>query len=227
MTVHPELHVREAAALLCKHRLVRVPVVDASERLTGIISRADLVRAVAGGPTEQPLVFPQPPHLDGTTAIGTIMMRDVPAVRADASLRAVVDAVVSTRLNRAVVTDQEDRVLGIVTDAELIDRLTPALHPGVLASVLHRIPLIHRTPEEEAAWRHATGNRAGVLMLRDIVVAREQEAIREVLARVYQTQRQVVPIVNDTERLVGIVDRLDLLSVLVGRSGGQEDAGNP
>jgi CBS domain-containing protein len=216
VTVHPELDVRHAAELMCRRVLVRVPVVDAEGRLAGIVSRADLLRAVAGGPSERRLEFPQPAHTDGTTPISAIMTHDVPAIRVDTTLRQVVDAVVSTQLNRAVVVDAEERVIGIVTDAELIDRLTPALHPGRLKTLMHHLPFVRATPQQEEAWHHATGNRARDFLIRDIVVACEEEPIREVLARVIEKVRQIVPIVADDQRLVGVVDRIDLLGVLTG-----------
>ncbi len=47
VTVRPESSLRDAAALLDKRRIKRLPVVDETGRLLGIISRADIVKAVA------------------------------------------------------------------------------------------------------------------------------------------------------------------------------------
>jgi CBS domain-containing protein len=46
VTVHPDINVTEIAQLLAKHRIKRVPVVQ-DGRVVGIVSRADLVRALA------------------------------------------------------------------------------------------------------------------------------------------------------------------------------------
>jgi CBS domain-containing membrane protein len=46
ITVHPDADVREAAAILDKRRIKRLPVVDEGGRLLGIISRADIVKAM-------------------------------------------------------------------------------------------------------------------------------------------------------------------------------------
>jgi len=48
VTVRPDVDLREAAAVLDKKRIKRLPVVDEEGRLVGIISRADIVRAMAG-----------------------------------------------------------------------------------------------------------------------------------------------------------------------------------
>jgi len=47
VVVHPEADLKEAAALLDKRKIKRLPVVDETGRLCGIISRADIVKAMA------------------------------------------------------------------------------------------------------------------------------------------------------------------------------------
>ena len=47
ITVHPDADVREAAAILDKRKIKRLPVVDKEGCLLGIISRADIVKAMA------------------------------------------------------------------------------------------------------------------------------------------------------------------------------------
>ena len=49
VVVHPEADLKEAAALLDKRKIKRLPVVDETGRLCGIISRADIVKAMAEG----------------------------------------------------------------------------------------------------------------------------------------------------------------------------------
>ncbi|MBI4894590.1 MAG: CBS domain-containing protein [Candidatus Aenigmarchaeota archaeon] len=46
VTVGPDATLIEVAELLDKHRIDRLPVVDAKEKLLGIISRTDLLRAL-------------------------------------------------------------------------------------------------------------------------------------------------------------------------------------
>lgn len=46
LTIGPEEDIRNAAALLDKHRIKRLPVVDGNGKLIGIVSRADIVRTI-------------------------------------------------------------------------------------------------------------------------------------------------------------------------------------
>jgi len=47
VVVHPEADLKEAATILDKRKIKRLPVVDEAGRLLGIISRADIVKAMA------------------------------------------------------------------------------------------------------------------------------------------------------------------------------------
>jgi CBS-domain-containing membrane protein len=215
VTVRPDLDVRHAAEVMLRRKLKRLPVVDAAGRLVGIVSRVDLLHTVARGAEGERAEEYHPPHVTGAAPVRSIMTTTVPAIPADATLPQVVNAVASTRLNQAVVVDERRHVLGIVTDAELIERLTPQARPGVLSVLMHRIPFVHGSAAAEEALRHATGKYARDLMQTDIVVAHEDEPVRDVLAAMLAGGRKVVPIVDEHDELTGLVDRADLLRVLV------------
>ena len=80
--------------------------------------------------------------------IGEVMRTDLPVIRHNARLPDVLDAVVSTRLNRALVVDDEWRVVGSVSDAELLRRLSPEDHPSIVRILMSRLPFIHLSQEE-------------------------------------------------------------------------------
>jgi len=46
LTITPDADIREAAGILDQKRIKRLPVVDKEQRLLGIVSRADIVRAI-------------------------------------------------------------------------------------------------------------------------------------------------------------------------------------
>jgi CBS domain-containing protein len=58
VTVHPDINVAEIARLLAAHRIKRVPVVQ-DGRVVGIVSRADLLRALAELPDAQQSASPK------------------------------------------------------------------------------------------------------------------------------------------------------------------------
>jgi CBS-domain-containing membrane protein len=58
ITVRPATPLNEVAALLDRHRIKRLPVLD-GDRLAGIVSRADLVRQLASAPVRPPARTPR------------------------------------------------------------------------------------------------------------------------------------------------------------------------
>jgi CBS domain-containing protein len=144
--------------------------------------------------------------------------------------------VVSTRLNRCIVVDRERRVKGKVTDAEVLERVTPALRPSALRSLIHRLPFVHPTPDEARAEQHATARTAADLMIETAIV-REDAPLREAIASVLEGRHKIAAVVDAEQRLVGCLDRADLLRGLLSRSlrglmrdqaaGGDEAVGIP
>lgn len=185
-----------ATRLMSDARLKRLPVVDADGNLVGIVSRADILHAVAEAfPRE---AAEQPDHPGARTA-AELMRTDAPTVAVDAPLDAVVDAVASTRLNRAVVLDADGRVVGVVTDADVLRSAEPAARTGVVGALMR------------VGGGMAGKATAGDLMRRDIPTVPGTASLAEA-ARVMVTEgRKILPVVGADGRLVGVLDRADLL----------------
>jgi CBS domain-containing protein len=217
VTINGSASLSDAAEVMSRHRLKRLPVVDDVGKLVGVVSRIDLLRAAAGGfdhgEAEARVV-----GLAGDTTLAAVMRTDVTAVLPDTPLPEVFQAVVSTRLNRALVVDEQRKVLGIVTDAELLDRLTPSLRPGVLRALMNRLPF-GRPRSDEPADQHASARTAADLMLTGVPQAHQDTLVRDAIAAMLQAQGQgshkLLAITDGDERLVGVVDRADLLHGLV------------
>jgi CBS domain-containing protein len=212
-TVRQEADVRHAAELMRDRNLRRLPVVDAGGRLVGLLSRVDLLRAVAPVPAATATEEPHPEHIDASAPVSTIMSTSIPTVGADAPLSEVVNVVLGNRMRRAVVVDHRGHVLGIIRDLELTDRLTPEHPEGFMQAIIHRLPFAHGDGVEKQ--HPPAGNRARDLMLTDIAVARQDEPVGKVLSRMMEKGRTIAPVVNDADELVGVVYRPDVLDALV------------
>jgi len=111
--------------------------------------------------------------------------------------------------------DAERRVVGIVTDEELLDRVTPTLRTGALKSLMHRLPLSNVGKAEREAEQHARAKKAADLMLTEVAVAREDQLLRDAIAPMMKAPHKLVAIVDEEGRLVGALDRADILRGLV------------
>jgi CBS domain-containing protein len=218
VTVRARTDLRSAAHLMVSRRMKRLPVVDGSGRVIGIVSRVDILRTVedqfpagAGRPAAE--------NGDETLAVpllvGAAMSRNVPTVDAGATLPEVLDAVVSTRLNRAVVVDSEQRPLGVISDAQLMQRIDPLQQPGVVQVLMSRLPFVRLSPEQREFLRGQTGTRAGDLMIAPAMTVRESTTMIDAIGRMIQHSYKILSVVDDDGRLAGMIDRADLLRAIV------------
>ncbi len=216
VTVNAKTTLREVAEIMVHRHLKRLPVVDDHDVLVGMISRLDLLRTAAQA-FEPKEAAPRAPMLSGDVPLSRVMRRDVPTVHPETPLSEVMQAVISTRLNRAIVVDGAHRVVGVVTDEELLDRVTPSLRPSAIRSLMHRLPFMHPNPEELRAEQHATARTAAGLMSTDVATARQGAPLREAIATMLRGTHKLVAVVDGDSRLVGVVDRADILRGLVQR----------
>jgi CBS domain-containing protein len=209
-TIPPEATLSEAAHLMVVRSVKRLPVVDPSGLLLGMVSRADLLRTAVEG-------YPRPaeegPMRTGKT-VGEIMRADIPMIRPEAPLPEVIDAVVSTPLSRAFVVDDAGHLLGVVSDAELTRRLSPKDRPSAMRILMGRLPFGSLPPEERRLLERAAGTTAGDLMVAGTPVISAETPVSEAIRAAISERRRLLAVVDPSGRLLGAVHRSDLLRIL-------------
>jgi len=202
VTTPPTATLAEVTRLLSERHQKRLPVVEPDGRLVGIISRADVLRAVAEA-------FPG--HARATAAplpsihvARDVMRTDAPVVAVGAELPEVVDAVCSTRLNRAIVVDEAKLVVGVLSDAAVLQALGSA-GGGVVGALMRGVGI-----------SNAPKVAARDLMVTPTYALGPDAPLSEVARVMTQHHRKIVPIVDAAGRLLGIIDRADLLNATHG-----------
>lgn len=204
VTVREDEDVAHAVQKLLAHGLKRLPVVDAGGRLAGVVSRVDILRAAAGsgdGQQEQGLA-PRP----GRT-LGEIMSRSVPTVHVNDDLADVLQAILGTDLRRVIVLDEQGLPLGIITDGDLVARVSPAARRSVLQSLAARL-LGADVRRGEAAARD--------LMSEHVLTAPADLPLVDAIALMMQHGRKQLVVVDEQGRPIGIADRQMLLAASAG-----------
>ncbi len=215
VTVEPDMLLADAARLMLVKRLKRLPVVDADNKLLGMLSRFDVLKTVTIESEHLPASLEtRRRSLGAPQHIGEVMNRDVPIVRPETRLPEVVDAVMSTRLHRALVVDEGRRPVGGIVDTDLMQRVTPAAHPSLFETLMHRVRPTH--PDEQTVWQQRTAQTAAEVMrpLDRLVVVMADADIADVIDQALEKQVKVVVVVDEDGRVIGMADRADLLGAL-------------
>lgn len=135
VTARPETPLREAWALMRKHRIKALPVIDRSQYLLGILTVADFMKQidleVHDGIAWRLRSLVRPRRNEDARQVGQIMTR---TVRVSSSDRLLIDLVpvFSENGHRHIpIIDERQRLVGIITQSDLIAALYRAVrgHP--------------------------------------------------------------------------------------------------
>ena len=130
-----------------------------------------------------------------------VMTTHVIAVRKNATFKDMAARLREHRVSAFPVLDDDDRVIGVVSEADLLTK--EALERGgKVTSILH-----HR---EQAK---AAGLTAADLMTAPAVTVGPKDFVSQAARLMYSRRVKRLPVVDDDGRLAGIVSRADVLSV--------------
>jgi len=135
-----------------------------------------------------------------------VMTTEVVAVRRDASFKEMAARLREYRVSAFPVIDDNRRVIGVVSEADLLAKEALAgEHPGIPAAVTG---ILHHKD-----YQKAQGLTAGDLMTHPAVTVRPDDSVEHAARLMYTLQVKRLPVVDAGGYLVGIVSRADLLTV--------------
>jgi len=121
----------EAWALLQRHRIKALPVVDRVQRIVGIVTRADFMRAAEDQQREglagrlQALLRPSPTtHSSKPEVVGQIMSRQVRVASAERAIAELVPLFSDTGHHHIPIVGEQARLVGILTQSDLVKALS-------------------------------------------------------------------------------------------------------
>jgi CBS domain-containing protein len=204
----------EVAHLMTRRQLKRLPVLNGNRELVGVISRSDILRCIASEAHMQidtPLLTAVDSHADASHVRGW-MRTNVATVHPDDPFAPVLQRMASDPLRRVVVVDEERRVVGIIIDADLLDRISSSTDNEAKTAVQRW--LTGDTSVDVSARAEITANDLMSPVVYTVFDdARPIELIQDMIER--RVKRLVV--VDRENHLMGIVDREDILRSIVSR----------
>jgi CBS-domain-containing membrane protein len=138
--------------------------------------------------------------------IKDVMTDQVVAVRREASFKEMAARLREFRVSAFPVIDENRRVIGVVSEADLLAKEALADdHAGIPAAVTG---ILHHKDHQKAE-----GLTAGDLMTHPAVTVRPEDSVEHAARLMYSLQVKRLPVVDRGGYLVGIVSRADLLAV--------------
>lgn len=132
-----------------------------------------------------------------------VMTRRVVSVREQASFKEMADMLRRSRISAFPVLDSHDRVVGVVSEADLL------VKEAVQATGSSLVAALRHVREEDKA----SGVTAGDLMTRPAITIGPDASVAEAARIMYDRRVKRLPVVNAGGHLLGIISRVDVLAV--------------
>ncbi|MEO3856623.1 CBS domain-containing protein [Acrocarpospora sp. B8E8] len=151
------------------------------------------------------------------TTVEAVMTRTVALVTADTPFKEIAEILIARGVSAVPVVDGENRVIGIVSEADLLRKeefrelyYREGYQPPLRARLRHRL---NREPGDPEAKSH--GDIAAELMTAPAITVRPQLSTVAAARLMEKHGIKRLPVVDEGDRLVGVVSRHDLIRVFV------------
>ena len=131
-TIAPDTKLPDAAAIMRKNHIRRLPVVDETGILIGILSYSDVLSAEPSGATS--LDVWELNYLLSKLRVEKVMTRNPFTVRPESSLREAAQLMYEHKIGGIPVVDEAGRVAGIITESDIFRILIAWLNEDVTES---------------------------------------------------------------------------------------------
>jgi CBS-domain-containing membrane protein len=136
------------------------------------------------------------------TTVKDIMTTRVIWVSKGATFQEMAVALREYRVSAFPVVDDDRKVIGVVSEADMLTKEALIDEPGFVGGILHR--------QDQAKARGVT---AGDLMTTAVVAVRPDDTVEHAAKLMYDRGVKRLPVTDESGHLVGIISRADVLSV--------------
>lgn len=154
--------------------------------------------------------------------IKNIMTKDVITVHKDDTVEKCANLLLTNDLTGLPVVDDDDRVLGMVTEGDLIRRASRIEGPAAL-EILGGIFYLDSPKKLVDDLKRSMGYLAQDIMTEDVITVEPGKEIEDAATLMVQRRIKRLPVVDKEGILVGIVSRKDIMNHLFNKEDKAEE----
>ncbi|MFR9798177.1 CBS domain-containing protein [Streptomyces sp. MS06] len=144
--------------------------------------------------------------------VGSVMTTDVVRAGDGTPFKEVARLLAEHRISGLPVVDEDERVIGVLSESDLLSRQAQAPDPYRRR---HRLPAVTLTKSARRDAAKARARTAGQLMTEPPVTVHADDTVAEAARTMAEHGVERLPVVDEHDRLAGIVTRRDLLRVFL------------
>lgn len=210
VTIGEDSMVTEAVDLMLKKEVKRLPVVDGSGKLVGILSRVDVFRTAMKECPDWAAFQQQSILVEGLRFVSDIMRRDAHTVLPDTPVEEVMHIIDCSDIQRVCVVDKEGHFLGLISDRDLLVAFSDR-HPGIWDYFASKIPFTEGGRRNKELREYLRAKSAADVMNTNIVTVREDAPIEEAIRLMLEGAIKRLPVLDSEGRFKGMISRDSLL----------------
>jgi CBS domain-containing protein len=203
--------VRDAVDLMLSKHVKRLPVVDAGGRLTGMLSRLDIFRTIMQEAPDWSAFKQQNISVGNVRSVSDIMRRDAHAISPETSVDEVIRLIDSNDIQRVAVVDGNGRLLGLISDRDLLVVFLPDFPEGIWEHFLSAVPFSERGKRHREFKDRLRAKTAAEVMKTDIVTVQETTSTDEAMALMTNKKLKRLPVIDSEGTFKGMISRDSLL----------------
>jgi len=148
--------------------------------------------------------------------IQEIMTREVISAGINDTVEKCAGILMKNGFSGLPVLDKGGKVVGVLTEGDLIRRVARFESPGYM-EVLGGLIYLDDPLEFMEELRRSMALRAGRLMSREVITVTEEDTVEDAASQMVKNNINRLPVVDEENRPVGIISRKDIMRTLFDR----------
>jgi CBS-domain-containing membrane protein len=214
ITIKEEQHLHEAVHLMLKHHLKRLPVINDQGILVGMLSRVDVFNTITKHASEWTSLEERNIEITNITSLRDIMNREMHTVKSEAPISEVIEMICSDEIQRAAVVDDKGRLLGLISDFDLLP-LVSGNPFSIWDLFVSKLTFSEAGRKNKELIEHVKARTAGEIMKRNIKTIREDATVDEAIQLMAEKGLKRLPVVDEEGTFKGMISRDSVLRTAI------------
>ncbi|BCO09121.1 membrane protein [Desulfolithobacter dissulfuricans] len=138
-----------------------------------------------------------------------IMTREVITVNEDLPVKELARILSENRISGAPVLDEQGKVVGVVTESDLIDQ-NKKVHIPTVVAILDSFIFLESPEKMEKDLRKMAGTRVGNIFTRELIAVTPDTPLDEIATLMSEKGVHTLPVMEG-ENLVGVIGKSDII----------------
>lgn len=141
-----------------------------------------------------------------------IMTKHVITVKPDTSIEELARILMENRISGAPVVDNEDNLVGIVTENDLISQ-NKRLHIPTVFRLFDALIMLERPKKIEEEIKRLTATRVWDICTKNVITVNENTSLEEIATIMSEKKVHLIPVMED-KKIAGIIGKADLIKAM-------------